>query len=327
MVVLSALDTHPSHWQTLPDEPFVSVEDGYALSQSGAIWKLMEAGLLNPQKNGVLTTVLSGLGVSGWHALTVRKDLSGVIVELLAGGSSDILARCGRTDEQDPWLCAGEDIGAFVGVEFITNGWSGAPDYWVGSLGTDGNVFLLGDSNGWSAAQPTGCGLNDELCAMETLASLKSWPQVELAVALGGPGAILRWSPTVGWGAQGPATGVVGPSLSQFEFRDAARDGDLLLTVGYEHSCAIAATDESCPLFVGRWWMWPALIAPESLNWLAPILLHESWCGSVQGFNCSPHEQLGPSGLSRDSTTSRWILSGGTQEPSGIRRSLLFWRP
>lgn len=327
LVVLNTLETYPNQWQTLPDEPFVTVEDGYALTQSGAIWKIMEFEELNPAQNDVLSTVLSGIGVSGWHALSVRKNNSGAVVELLAGGASDILARCTRTDETDPWLCAGEDIGAFVGVEAITQGWDGAPGYWLGSLGTDGNVFILGGSMGWNVEEPVGCGLNDESCAMDTLASLKSWPEVELAVAMGSPGAVARWSPTAGWESQGPPSGVVGPSLNDLEFRGAARDGELLMTTGYEQICALAVPDTDCPLFVGRWWIWPALVSPASLDWLSPILVHESWCGAAQGNSCLPATDLGPMGLSRDNSTTRWTLGGNSQEPSGIPRALFFWRP
>ena len=327
MIVFNDPGVHPNQWQQLPDVPFVAVDEGYALSQNGAIWRVLSQGDLDPEKNVVLTTALSGLGVSGWNTLEVGKDSSGSIVQVLAGGSSDILARCIRSDESSPWQCVGEDIGAFVGIEFLAPGWVQAPDFWVGSLGTDGSVFILGDQGGWDLDAPLGCGSNDAPCGLETLSALKSWPQVELALALGSPGAVLRWSNGVGWTPQGPPSGAVGPSLTQFEFRDAARDANLLLTVGYEHSCLIASGVEECPITAGRWWLWPALIGSESLDWLAPILVHESWCELGQESSCSAPEDLGPRGLSRDSVSSRWILSGRVQEGIVGSPTLLLWRP
>jgi hypothetical protein len=327
LVVLNQLDAYPNQWDSIVEDPFVSVVGGYALSRNGAVWKLINASSLAPLKNQELTTVLSAIGVGDWAALALRRTPSGVAIELLAGGSSDILARCTRLDENDPWLCGGEDIGAFVGVNTMVRGWDGAPDYWLGSLGTDGSVFLLGDTGSWTVAAPIGCGLSGAECTMDTLSVLHSWPEVQLVLALGSPGAVLRWVPEEGWVAQGPPFGVVGPSLAKFEFRGAARDGDLIMTVGYEQLCALSVPLETCPLYSGRWWLWPALVESDTLTWLTPQLLYETNCGQALGSPCLEASELGPSGLSRDILSSRWMLGGSEQKGTGIHQTLLFWRP
>jgi hypothetical protein len=327
VIALNALTSQPNQWVSVQDEELVSISEGYALSRSGAVWELMQQSTLNPVKNVALTTMLAGLGIGDWNTLSVRKDVQGIALEILAGGSSDILARCVRLDQFADWSCSGEDVGAFVGIDAITKGWAGGPEHWIGSLGTDGSVFLLGYKNSWTNSSPEGCGLNGESCGLESLSALLSWPEVELSLALGSPGTVLRWDATLGWKDQGPPPGVVGPALNKLDFRGAVRDGDLLNTVAYEHQCALPETSQSCPLFVGRWWLWPALVNSDSLVWLSPILLNESYCDVNLDSDCDNAQELGPKGFARDATNARMLTGGVVKDVSGQQVPVLLWRP